>query len=288
MKILYYSDTYSFNVMGTKRSIFEEIQDRGIDIIWKNGSLLNKILQHVDQENPTQVWLASSTLILSNELKDSIGIPVITFGFSDPNMFKSCRLDTCTIYVTNNRDIFEQYKNSLPVIYNPTACDLKFHKQLQVNKKYDITFIGSSTPNRVKMISKLRKDGFDISVFGNGWPKHFENHSHIAGEYFLRTINQSKIGLDIENITSPLAHRMFEYAACGVPVITRSRPEVFSVFEVGKEILVYENYEDLKVGLNLLLKIYKVVGSKALERCRDDHTITNRIDHLLNQLEELL
>ncbi len=297
MKILYYSDKYAYNVMGTKRATFEEVQSRGIQIIWKDKSLLRNVLLHIEEEKPTQVWLASSDLLLPFELKRKIKIPVIAFGFSDPSMFNAYRLHICDIYVSNYYDTIVKHKHRVPMIYYPPACDFRFHKRVNSTKKFDITMIGcgdhsrfKNPMERIEIVNRLRDDGFDVWAFGNGWPKHPKNNSHIEGQKFLDVINSSKIGLDIQEDFLPLAHRMFEYPACGVPIVTKKRDEVFSFFEKDTEIKTYSDYESLKTVLSYLLKDggYKLLGEKAFRRCRKNHNISNRVAHLLDKLKELL
>ncbi len=297
MKILYYSDRYAYNVMGSKRSIFEEIKNRGIQMVWKDGSLLDKVLMHVEQERPTLIWLASSNLILSQELKEKIEVPVIAFGFSDPCMFDQARLRTCDVYVTNSLGVFQQYKTNLPVVYNPVGCDFRFHKKLDIPKTFDITVMGCAVHSkfknpkeRIEIVDRLRSDGFDVWAFGNNWPAHSKNKSHIEGQAFLNAVNSSKIGLDIQEDSLPLSHRMFEYSACGVSVVTKQRGEVFSFFREDYEIKTYTHYESLKKVLFDLLveERYKYIGENALKRCKKEHSILSRVDHLLYQLKELL
>ncbi len=294
MKILYYSDKYAYNVMGTKRSIFEEIKSRGIKIIWKDKSLIKSLMQHIKEINPTQIWLAGSDIVLPFD-RSFLKAPVIAFGFSDPYMFNKQRLYNSNIYISNYYNTINKYKHEKAMIYNPTACDFRFHKKLDIPKKFDITMIGcgnhgrfKNPKERIEIINRLREDGFDVWAFGNNWPKHPKNKPFIEGQDFLNIINSSKIGLDIMGENFPLAHRMFEYSACSVPVITRHRKEVYSFFEMNKEFKTYKYYDDLKLHLKLLLDEYNLIGNNALERCKKEHNISNRVDHILYQLKELL
>ena len=289
MRILYYSDKYSYNVMGTKRSLFEEIKSRGIDIVWMDKSLINKVLVHVKKYNPTQIWLAGSDITLLFKIQK---IPVIAFGFSDPFMFDQSRFQNCDVYVTNHLDTFDRYKNEKAMIYNPTACDFRFHKKLDVPKRFDVTVIGcgnhsrfKNPKERIETVDRLREDGVDVWAFGNNWPKHPKNKPHVEGQDFLNIINSSKIGLDIMEGSFPLAHRMFEYPACGVPIITRARYEVCGFFSMPEEMRTYMDYEDLKLHIESLLRSPAIVGQKALERCKKGHNISNRVDHLLSKLK---
>lgn len=298
MKILYFSDNYAHGVMGTKRSIFEELRRRGHTVVWKDKVEIGTILKQAEAYNPDQVWFAHSFLELPESLKKQAKVPFVGFGFSDPYGFKEEKLKGYDVYITNHRETYEylKFKGSIPVHYNPTACDLSFHDDLGLKKDIDISVIGvgkhirfKNQNERIEIVNYLRSmTPFRIEVYGNGWNKHTLNFGPIEGEKFLSVINRSKIGLDIQDVHSPLAHRMFEYSACGTPVITRDRPEVEGVFEPMSEILTYNTKYDLREKLNAYLgNLDKLaeVGQKAKERCIKDHNIDKRVDGILRFLE---
>ena len=110
MRILYFSDRWGDNVMGTKRSIFEELKIRGIDVIFQNKSNINKILGLIKTLNPDQIWLAHSSLTLPCD-KSMIKKPVVGFGFSDPHYFFDTRLKSYDIYITNHYGTYLKYRD---------------------------------------------------------------------------------------------------------------------------------------------------------------------------------
>jgi len=292
VKIVYFSDNYTWGVMGTKRSIFEEMKRRGHDILWYDKKKITNILKIEQQHKPEQIWLAHSGLQLPSSVKKQIKATVVGFGFSDPYYFKPTRLNSYDMYVTNNWKIQQQYKNFGFIFYNPTACDVAFHKNLHLPKNTDMSLIGCGRhprfPNkneRIDIISKLRIifKTKTIKVYGRRWNTHSNNFSHIQGLEFLNVIGSSIIGLDIQAVHSPLAHRMFEYLACGTPIITRSRDEVFLHLENGKEVITYETKYDLisklKYYMNHLDELADIAKAGYI-RTRKEHDIKNRINHL--------
>jgi len=292
MKIIYFSDNYAYDVMGTKRSIAEEVSKRGYNVLVIDKKQINKILDIIKLHNPDQVWLVHSWLSIPKNLRKRVKIPVIGFGFSDPYDFNLDRLKDLNMYITNNYDCYLNCKNSLPTHYNPTACDLSFHKNLNLKKDIDISLIGVAhhkrfkNPNeRIDIINKLKKDfpNYKIECYGNGW-----SNPSISGQKFLEVINRSKIGLDIQDIFSPLAHRMFEYIACGTPIITRNRPEIFKIFN-DHEILTYNNYEHLKYQLHYYLnnlELLNIITKNGYIKCREQNDITNRVDKILEFINQ--
>lgn len=295
MKILYYTNTqYAWNVQGTTKSIAEEMQRRGHEVGIIDRNRIGNILQEINKIKPDYVWLASSDIRIE-QFKNKIKIPVVGFGFSDPYIFSPDRFKSYDIYITNHEETMKKYSSMIPMIYNPTACDLKFHKDMQLPKTIDISCIGTLNHPRFKnpqmrpeTVNKLRNDGFMVDTYGDGWAKLGGpyNHKAINDQGFLNVINRSKIGIDLQDPEAPLAHRMLEYGACGTPCITRERPEVYNLFNKD-EILTYVNYEDLRDKLKYYLnheKELKKFGEKLKNKCQKDHNITNRIDHLLKEL----
>lgn len=296
MKILYLTDNYTYSNYGIKRSLFEAIQDIGWEIIWIDIKHLNNLLSLIEEHNPQQVWCAHSNLRLKPEIKAQIKIPIIGFGFSDPYYFSQDRFNSYTAYVTNHYETYQKFQKKIIMHYMPTSCDLKFHKKLDIEKDLGITFIGlanhprfKKSNERIELVNEIRDQGIKISTFGHGWPKHKDSYDYITGEEFRQVINRSILGLDLQETFSPLSHRMFEYPACGVPVITRERPELFKHFEKDDEIFTYVDNKDLVFKLKVLTsdieKIYEV-GENAYQKCRSDHTIHKRIIPLLQFIKE--
>jgi len=297
VKILYFSDNYASFVMGIKRSMFEELLRRKIDAIFINKSEIGNVLRLIDTHSPDQIWLAHSGLVLPQTIKKNIKVVVVGFGFSDPNYFTEDRLLSYDVYITNNLEIWRKYKTKLPTLYNPTSCNPSFHKSMDVSKIYDVSIIGTGTHPyfsdkklRSKTVNMLRKDGFRIHVFGEGWDKHPDTFPYISdGKKFIEIINKTRIGIDIQEERSSLAHRMLEYGACGVPMITKQRLEVSQLFEVGKEILTYKDYTSLTKTLSHCLqneKLLRKVGNAVKHKCISEHSISHRVDNILKFLSE--
>ena len=299
MKILYYTNTkYAWNVQGTTKSIAEEVQRRGHEVKIVSRNLIGNILKEIQITRPDCVWLASSDIRIE-QFKGKMSVPVIGFGFSDPYIFSPERFKSYDIYVTNHEGTLKRYGHILPIHYNPTACDIKFHKNLKTEKEIDVSCIGTynhprfaDKQMRPKTVNKLRSDGIIVHTYGDGWAPHGLpfNHKAVNGQGFLNVINRSKIGIDLQDPGSPLAHRMLEYGACGTPCITRDRPEIYNLFDKD-EILTYTDYEDLKSKIKYYLSNENELSkfAKKLEKkCRENHNITNRIDSLMEFLASKL
>ena len=294
--ILYFSDRYAFDVMGVKRSIYDEVKRRGIAIRWIDKRHITDIVRLVRRARATQVWLAHSGLVLPIDVKRKLKCVVVGFGFSDPYYFKPVRLQSYDIYVTNHIGTLRTFEKKHRVFYNPTACDATFHKNLYLPKTIDVSLIGcgkhprfKNKMERVEVLNCFRKLSPETSIeaYGKDWPTNQHNHSHVVGVKFLRVINNSKIGLDIQDEYSPLAHRIFEYPACGTPIITRRRAEVLQHLEEGKEIICYNTHAELFELLVYYLnnpKELQEIADAGYAKVRTKHTIVNRVNVLIKNL----
>jgi len=294
VKILYFTDGYAKKVMGTKHSIAEEIVSRGHTLILKHVKEVRNILNLINLTNPDFIFLVRTGLKVSPKVKKRIKVPIVGFDFGGVKGHTVEVIDdSYDLYITAHYETFLKHKDGVPIHYNPTACDFRFHKKIDLKKDIDMSMIGiaihpsfHSKNLRKEIADRLRLDlpGHTLKTFGGGW-----DTKYIVGQQFLNVINRSRIGLDIQEDWRPLAHRMFEYAACGVPNITYDRPEVLMHFVKDKEILTYTTYEELLEKLKYYLDhedLLKKIGLAALKRCKTDHNISNRIDKLLDFLDK--
>lgn len=295
MKILYFSDGYAEEVMGTKISVAKEIASRGHEVnIKPYKQAKNNALSLVNSVNPDVIFLVRAEVTIDPQIKKRIKVPVVGFDFGGVGgRTVEVINDSYDLYITAHYKTFLKHEGGrVPIHYNPPACDFRFHKKIDLEKDIDMSMIGHKVhPSfhnkniRGEIIKRLKTDlpNYTLRAFGSGW-----GGKYIVGQKFLNVINRSKIGLDVMEDWRPLAHRMFEYGACGVPVITNDRPEVLMHFERDKETLTYKTYEELLEKLKYYLDhedLLKKVGLAALERCKADHDISSRVDKMLDFLK---
>ncbi len=296
MRILYFSDNYGHEIMSLKRIIREELERRGIDIVYCGMGDMDDIVGIVDTVTPDQVWLVHSGLTLPIAAKDRIKPPIIGFGFSDPHYFDAKRLESYDIYMTAHYETYLRYKDTLPVMYNPDTYDPAFYCGSDAERDIDLTCVGNAVHprfenprERIEIVDRLRAEtNLNIVAYGHGWPPHFKNHGYIAGEALLSTINRSKIGLDIQGGKYSISERVLHYSGCGIPVITRESIDVSKSFAVDKEILTYDSYDALKDKLLYYMSHQdqlRKIGKAAQRRCKVRHTVQSRVDDILAFLE---
>lgn len=272
INIAFISTKYNWDSYSIIRSTFETLDDMGHYVMWYKDFPEEKFYMY------DMVWVFSSLLDLTvqqYELCKGVGVKVVSFGLSDPNMYRKDR--PCDVYVSS-------YYDTLNSIYFPTCCDLRYHIKKDNNKSINAVFIGTGVHpfiNRQKMFSQLTTP---ITIVGPNWPNAT---SCYKGYDMINMINRSHLCVDLTNGETSIGRRIFESSACGTPILTYRRPDVQQMFEEDKEIFMYGSMNELNEKLACLIKEPKQldrVGESARQRCIKEHDITHRLHTLLEKL----
>lgn len=209
-------------------------------------------------------------------------------------------------------------RNCNNFIYSPFACNLNVFKKTIQKKIYDVSFVGGYHPYRAWYIRKLRRAGIDVNVWGNGWPS-----GEISQEQMVYIFNQSKINLNLSNnesfdirfifdlsrpfietlkvfkktfltligsdvkIIEMVKARHFEISACGAFQLTFYVEGIEHHFDIGREIVVYQNIYDIIEKIKYFLKHEderEKIANNALTRSVKDHSLEIRFKKLFEDL----
>ena len=164
----------------------------------------------------------------------------------------------------------------------PLYCNPEAHKKLNLDKVYDVSFVGTLNPElnkpRVELIEGIRKK--------------IKNFFVKQGD-FVEIYNKSKIVLN-QVANNDINFRFFEALSCGAfllseRVIGNGFTEIFKekehldCFEKG-------NIEDAVEKINYYLKNFeeaKLIAEKGFKYVREKHTITNRAGEFCNLIESI-
>lgn len=142
-------------------------------------------------------------------------------------------------------------------------------------KKYDIGFCGNVN-NRNSWIDliasnfKLKKDIF------------------VIGNEMVKTINEYKIHFN-RNIADDINYRTFETLGCNTFILTNETPGLNQLFEIGKNIITYNNENDLLDKIKFYLENdseREQTTKLGYEHVTNNHTFFNRADLLLKIIKE--
>jgi spore maturation protein CgeB len=193
----------------------------------------------------------------------------------------------------------ELYKHNVKVVtWLPFAFNESLLQSQSRNtgiKDYDIVFAGSAYDERIAFFEKIVNLGFKIKLIGNLWKKSkllsdkavlFPN---ISPEEIFKHYTGAKIGINInhdQSITG-VNCRTFELCGFGVFQLTDFRKDLATLYDIGEEVVVYKNIDDL---LNKVIYYLKndaereKIAAAGRERTIKDHTYQKRIRYVIEKL----
>jgi spore maturation protein CgeB len=212
------------------------------------------------------------------------------------------------------------YKNA---ILSQWACNPNIHKRKEgMQKDIDVSFIGQINPWRKFIVSYLRRNGLKIECYGFGWENgrvgqeemiDIFNRSKISLNLsnsvqfdfgYLKSVNfewdKSKtIVRNVYNIFGPVLHtflapkraedikaRFFEVTGCGSFLLSYNVENLEKYFDIGKEIVCYENKKDLleKIKYYLVNSAEREqIARNGYKRVIAEHTYQKRFSEIFEK-----
>ncbi len=182
-----------------------------------------------------------------------------------------------------------------------------YHPRLQP-QEWDMAYLGTYAPDRQPALSRFllevaraHPDG-SFAVAGPQypddvpWPANVQRIEHLPAHEHVAFYNSQKFTLNITRQDMVKAGyspsvRLFEAAACGVPIITDEWPGLDTIFTPGSEILPVRRSADVSSYLQMPLEQRLQVAERARERILRFHTAAVRAQelerHVLASLERL-
>jgi spore maturation protein CgeB len=226
-----------------------------------------------------------------------LGVPMVNICLNDKEAFVGKirhgqamgSRDICRYFDlswTSTVDALEKYcvEGARP-IYLPEGANPEIHKPYDLLKTIDVSFVGQCYGRRPEIIEKIRSQGIAVEAYGYGWP-----NGPLPIDEMVRTYSRSKINLgfgevDGYNKTYCLKGRDFEIPISGGLYLTQYHPELEGCYDLGKEIVVYDNLDDLVKKIQFLLahpNEAERIRKSGLQRSRAEHTWEMRFEKILN------
>jgi putative methyltransferase (TIGR04325 family) len=192
-------------------------------------------------------------------------------------IFKSNIFDKINLMNISKYKNFSKYYKS-NVVYTDKSYSKKIHLgnlNPKKNYKYDVSFIGTFTPDRLETFLFLEKNNIKLSIWGYGWKKYkfyLKKSSKIYpfelyNNNYKKTIQESKINISFlrkENFDTQTS-RSIEIPAAGGFILTKHTKEHERIYgSYGKKILFKSN-QDLAKKIKLYLgndKLRNVITKK--------------------------
>ncbi|RUT84702.1 MULTISPECIES: glycosyltransferase [unclassified Mesorhizobium] len=168
--------------------------------------------------------------------------------------------------------------------------------------KADLSYLGTYAPDRQAAVENLlvrpaaRLPDQRFIIGGAQYPQEFPWSDNI---FFVRHLppadhpaffSSSRLTLNVTREAMAQkgwcpSGRLFEAAACGVPIVTDTWPGLSSFFEPGSEILLAHDTDDVVAALALPAGELDAIKTRARQRVLDEHTSGRRaaeLDQILN------
>jgi spore maturation protein CgeB len=219
---------------------------------------------------------------------------------------------------TIDQAALEQYKRlGHPHVYHlPLGTDPEMFHSTLVSEEYtsDICLVGVPYSNRIELIEfLLKRTDYQIQLVGRGWSRHNNEwkknlnldldlvNAWVIPETVAKYYNGSKIILNIHRpsdekynrnhhgiIAKSINNRTFDAASCEAFQLIDSKEELANYFEEGKEIISFQDKDDLLEKIHYYIaneEERKQIAKNARKRVWSAHTFKHRINYMLMKVQ---
>jgi spore maturation protein CgeB len=209
-------------------------------------------------------------------------------------------------YYTYRKYLRQKVQN---IIYSPFGFNPNIYKKTELEKIYDVSFVGNYSPYRRWIIDYLQTHNIKVNIFGRNWGKYGE---WVSQEEIVNIFNQSKINLNLSNAVnydiSFLAHsifsirdwkellllkknkeqvkgRHFEINGSGGFQLSYFVPGLNLIYEIDKEIAAYESIRNLPDEISFYLNnedLRKDIAENGYQRSLRDHKADKYLKNLIS------
>ena len=162
-------------------------------------------------------------------------------------------------------------------------------------KDFDIIFAGSAYDERIAFFENVVKLGLKIKLIGNHWNKSKLLNDkatllpNISPEEIFKHYSSAKIGINInhEQSITGVNSRTFELCGFGIFQLTDFRKDLTNLYNIGEEVVVFENMDDLAGKISYYLKNdveREKIASAGMKRTIKDHTYQKRMKYVIEKL----
>ncbi|MBV8073427.1 MAG: glycosyltransferase [Acidobacteriaceae bacterium] len=171
-----------------------------------------------------------------------------------------------------------------------------------VSERWDLAYLGTYAADRQPALQKLllnvaqTQPEFSFAVAGPqypgdiAWPENVERIDHLPAAQHRAFYNAQHFTLNITRRDMRRAGyspsvRLFEAAACGVPILTDTWPGISDFFEPGSEILPVSNAVEVARCLRMPLEQRRAIAQRARARTLKHHTAAVRAEQFSRDVD---
>lgn len=188
----------------------------------------------------------------------------------------------------------------------PLYCsvDPRAYRPEPVVRRWDLGYLGTYSPDRQPLLEAMLIDPAEAWNQGRfvvagpmypadvAWPANVERIEHLPPAAHRRFYNEQRFTLNLTRADMKAAGyspsvRLFEAAACGIPIISDLWAGLDELFEIGCDVLVASSRDEvLEILRSTSSRQADAIGEAARERVLSGHTAAHRAAQLEGYLNE--
>jgi spore maturation protein CgeB len=199
-------------------------------------------------------------------------------------------------------DLLQERYHARRAVAFHCSVDPAVYRPLAVRKKWDLAYLGTYSADRQGTVDRLLVDAANalpdrkFCVAGSlypeevRWPGNVHRIHHLPPKEHCAFYNQQRFTLNVTRQAmvkfgySPSV-RLFEAAACGVPIISDAWAGLETFLDPNREILIAKTTDEVTRILTDMDEKHRLqIGTRARSRILREHTA----DHRAKQLEALV
>lgn len=273
-----------------------------------------RLLETIRSERPDFLFTLQGYTIPRDILYEisRTGIPSAVWLLDEPyDTLKSADVGTffSHVFVQDASSVEHHRKFGNPEThYLPHGFEhLEVHTKRPLPFRWDVSVVGTAFPRRCRALEAVRSVAGSLLVVGSGWPEGLDKEGvelkpSVSPVQAVAIYNESRINLTVHReesdfsvssgafrAVSPNAS-VFYVAGCGgFQIADDSRQDLRNLFEPGKEIVLYRDFEELTSLVDRYLEDEQErarIAEAGWRRARAEHTYAHRLRKVMEILEE--
>jgi hypothetical protein len=277
------SERFNFGIEGMEKHLVEKSLSERPDLIFI----------HIQHDEVLEKVLDETTLQILN----NIGFVVnYTFDVRVPEemeaMYRIAGKVGLTLFASHE-DVFECKARGIEnVEVMQSSVDMNWYKKIEIEKKYDVSFIGNNYLN-TNLNFELPRERYDMVKFleknyGNKFlcqGMNWETSKVVNPQEEIEIYNQSKIAINQNNFDriGYTSDRLWRIMACGCFCLTKHFIGIENFFVRGVHLDWWEDLDQLKELIDFYLDDNDKrnwIAESGMDLVRAQHSWTNRIAEL--------
>ena len=305
------------NLFLTCREIFAQADffDFGLPLQERGQKAMNdELVAFVRERKPDLTIFCLYQDEFLPEVIDALGKEMTTLGYFFDDTWRQSyvrlwapRFD---FFTTSSLSALRTYRDLglTHALYSPLGYNHFMYQKKDLPVIYDVSFVGSIHGHRQWIVNQLKKAGIAVSVWGAGWET-----GRLTQEQMIDVFNQSKLVLTLSNslnydaryfLQSPrwalrdlryckkhrdqIKARHFEVSGCGSCQISYYVEDLEHCYEIGKEILIFMDVDDLIEKIRYYLRHddeRSAIAEAGYRRATRDHTLERRFRDIATAIQ---